>query len=180
MVKCAVFVHMCVRMRVCVYWGSVPGIGVPDYGNGTDGAESEDEPGDKRWINERMELCTLPKELVTDWLWVTVRVWTCARVRARVCAYPRRCEQLTNFLSGPIRWREFGPHMWKPARGNRMLISGCINRLFVYLNMCVCSFAYPFWLYQRMTKLPETYADLMSYYFPLPHLYIWIQLLKRR
>ncbi len=30
--------------------------------------KARDEPGDKRWIKGRMELCTLPKELCTDWL----------------------------------------------------------------------------------------------------------------
>ena len=41
MVKFAVFLCVRVCVCVCVFWGSVPGIGVPGCGNGTDRAESE-------------------------------------------------------------------------------------------------------------------------------------------
>lgn len=73
--------------------------------------KARDEPGDKGWIKERMALCTLPKELCTDWLRVTACVYACVCVSACVCMYPCRCEQLSDFLSGPIRRREFGPHV---------------------------------------------------------------------
>lgn len=61
----------------------------------------------------------------------------CVCVCLRVWVYPCRCEQLSDFLSGPIRWREFGPHMWKPPPGNGRLISGCINSVLVHVNMRV-------------------------------------------
>lgn len=67
MVKCALFVHMCVRMRVCIE-GLFRGLGSLTAVMGPMELKVRDEPGDKRWINERMELCTLPKELSTDWL----------------------------------------------------------------------------------------------------------------
>lgn len=52
--------------------------------------KARDEPGDKGWIKERMELCTLPKELFADWLRVTASVCihvVCVYVRVHFCAY---------------------------------------------------------------------------------------------
>lgn len=101
--------------------------------------KARDEPGDKGWIKQRMESCTLPKELFTNWLRVTICVCihVCVCVCIFVCMYPCRCEKLSNFLSGPIRWRELGPQVWKPPSGNRSLISGSINCVLAYVNMCV-------------------------------------------
>lgn len=47
--------------------------------------KARDEPWDKGWIKKRMELCTLPKELCTDWCRVTAYVCVCACVS--VCVY---------------------------------------------------------------------------------------------
>lgn len=77
--------------------------------------KARDEPGDKGWIKERMELCTLPKELFADWLRVTASVCIHVYVYMYVCIfvrmYPCRCAKLSNFLSGPIRCKEFGPQV---------------------------------------------------------------------
>ncbi len=70
MVKYVVFV--CVRACVCLFQrlGSLAVVMGPME------LKARDEPGDKGWIKERMELCTLPKELCTDWLRVAACVCT--------------------------------------------------------------------------------------------------------
>lgn len=51
--------------------------------------KARDEPGDKGWIKERMELCTLPKELFADWLRVTASVCIHVYVCMYVCIFVR-------------------------------------------------------------------------------------------